>query len=225
MKIDAVIVAAGSSTRFGDTDKLLVPLAGQPVIAWSIRALLAAESVASIVIVAAEHNREAIAELAREIAGERLAAVVAGGSKRSESVGNGLRRVRTAYAVIHDGARPLIRPQDIDRCTTRAIECSGGAILAVPVTDTIKVANDGLIVDSPDRARLWAAQTPQVVHAKQWLYAAGVSDSEETDDAAMMARIGLEVAIVEGDAANIKITRAADIAVAESIARERGWLA
>ncbi len=106
------------------------------------------------------------------------------------------------------------------------MKCAGGAILAVPVTDTIKVAQDGIITgNNPDRGSLWAAQTPQVVHAKQWLYANGLSDNEETDDAAMLGRIGLEVAIVEGDPANMKITRPADLAVAESIARERGWLA
>lgn len=225
MQIDAVIVAAGSSTRFGATDKLFAPISGRPVIEWSIRALLAAERVANLVIVAAEHNREALTGLGREIAGPRLCAVVPGGSKRSESVGAGLRKVRTAYAAIHDGARPLVQPADIDRCCERALQCAGGAILAVPVTDTIKVVRDGIVTESPDRSTLWAAQTPQVVHAKQWLYANGLSDNEETDDAAMMGRIGLEVAIVEGDPGNMKITRPADLLVAESIARERGWLA
>lgn len=220
-----MIVAAGSSTRFGATDKLFAPIGGRPVIEWSIRALLATDVVANIIIVAADHNRDALTELAREVAGERLAAVVPGGSKRSESVGAGVSKARTSYVAIHDGARPLVQPADIARCCERALQCTGGAILAVPVTDTIKVARDGVIIDSPDRATLWAAQTPQVVHAKQWLYANGLSDNEETDDAAMMGRIGLEVAIVEGDPANMKITRPADLVVAESIARERGWLA
>ncbi len=95
MKFDAVIVAAGSSTRFGATDKLFAPLAGRPVISWSIRALLETDCVANIVIVAAEHNREALTELARETASDRTIAVVLGGSKRSESVGAGLvKRVR-----------------------------------------------------------------------------------------------------------------------------------
>ncbi len=225
MKIDAVIVAAGSSTRFGTTDKLFAPIAGRPVIAWSIRALLETNGVANLIIVAAEHNREALTNLAREIAGDRSITVVPGGAKRSESVAAGVSRARTEYVAIHDGARPLVQPGDIVRCFERATQCSGGAILAVPVTDTIKVARDGMVVDSPERASLWAAQTPQVVHAKQWLYAASLSDNEETDDAAMLGRIGLEVAIVEGDPANMKITRPADLLIAESIARERGWLA
>ena len=92
------------------------------------------------------------------------------------------------------------------------------------MTDTIKVAIDGVITGHPERGNLWAAQTPQVVNRRQWLYAAGLSDNEETDDAAMLGRIGLEVAIVEGDPANIKITRPADLIVAESLARDRGWL-
>jgi 2-C-methyl-D-erythritol 4-phosphate cytidylyltransferase len=224
VKIDAVIVAAGSSTRFGTTDKLFAHIGGEPVICWSIRALLDADSIANIIIVASEHNREALTKLATQVAGDRLTAVVPGGARRSESVAAGVARARTPYVAIHDGARPLIQPADIDRCIERACACAGGAILAVPVTDTIKVASDGRIASSPDRGTLWAAQTPQVVHTKQWLYANGLSDNEETDDAAMMARIGLDVEIVEGDPSNLKITRPADLAIAESIARERGWL-
>lgn len=224
MKTDAVIVAAGSSMRFGAADKLFADLGGRPVIVWSIRALLAASEVGGILIVSAGHNLEALAAIGREHAGARFLGVVLGGAKRSESVAAGLAMVTTTYAAIHDGARPLVQPGDIDRCILCARECTGGAILAVPVTDTIKVAIDGVITGHPERGNLWAAQTPQVVNRRQWLYAAGLSDNEETDDAAMLGRIGLEVAIVEGDPANIKITRPADLIVAESLARERGWL-
>ena len=99
---------------------------------------------------------------------------------------------------------------------------AAGAILAVPVTDTVKEAEEGTVVGSLDRQRLWAAQTPQVVRREGWLTAAALSDEDTSDDAAMLARLGLEVRIVESDPANIKITRPIDLVLARELLRERG---
>jgi 2-C-methyl-D-erythritol 4-phosphate cytidylyltransferase len=122
---------------------------------------------------------------------------------------------------IQDGARPLLTEELLERVISAA-EGKPGAIAAIPVTDTIKEVGNGAIVDHPERSRLWAAQTPQVVLRQAWLDAARMGDGDETDDAAMLARLGLECAVVEGDAGNIKITRPLDLLLATEILRILG---
>ena len=221
MLVDAVVVAAGRSTRFGEGDKLLADLNGRPVIAWSLAALAAAESIGRVAIVGREDLLGALEAIGRETLGEALAAVVAGGARRRDSVEAGLRAVMSEYVAIHDGARPLVTPALIDACVAEAAGAAG-AILVGAVTDTIKEVEGGAIVGSPDRRRLRAAQTPQVVRREAWLAAATLSDGDETDDAAMLARAGLEVRIVEGDAANLKVTRPVDLTLARVLLAERG---
>ncbi len=221
MLVDAVVVAAGRSTRFGEGDKLLADLNGRPVIAWSLAALAAAESIGRVAIVGREDLLGALEAIGRETLGEALAAVVAGGARRRDSVEAGLRAVMSEYVAIHDGARPLVTPALIDACVAEAAGAAG-AILVGAVTDTIKEVEGGAIVGSPDRGRLRAAQTPQVVRREAWLAAATLSDGDETDDAAMLARAGLEVRIVEGDAANLKVTRPVDLTLARVLLAERG---
>jgi len=221
MPVDAVVVAAGRSTRFGEGDKLLADLNGRPVIAWSLAALAAAESIGRVAIVGREDLLEALAAIGQETLGEALAAVVAGGARRRDSVEAGLRAVTSDYVAIHDGARPLVTPALIDACVAEAAQADG-AILAAPVTDTIKEVEGATIVESPDRARLRAAQTPQVVRREAWLAAAALSGGDETDDAAMLARAGLEVRVVEGNPGNIKVTRPIDLVLARALLAERG---
>ena len=220
MKVDAVIVAAGASTRFGAEDKLFADLCGRPLVAWSMAAYEAAASVERIVVVTAPGSRERMEAVAREWAREKFAAVVDGGARRRDSVEKGLRASRSRYVAIHDGARPLVTPALIERVVAGA-ERKPGAIAAVPVTDTIKDVRGGVIVGSPERARLWAAQTPQVVLRQAWLDAAAAGDDDETDDAAMLARLGLDCLVAEGEAENIKITRPLDLEVARIILRAR----
>ncbi len=220
MLVDAVVVAAGRSTRFGEGDKLLADLNGRPVIAWSLAALAAAESIGRVAIVGREDLLGALEAIGRETLGKALAAVVAGGARRRDSVEAGLRAVMSEYVAIHDGARPLVTPALIDACVAEAAGAAG-AILVGAVTDTIKEVEGGAIVGSPDRGRLRAAQTPQVVRREAWLAAATLSDGDETDDAAMLARAGLEVRIVEGDAANLKVTRPVDLTLARVLLAER----
>ena len=221
MLVDAVVVAAGRSTRFGEGDKLLADLNGRPVIAWSLAALAAAESIGRVAIVGREDLLGALEAIGRETLGEALAAVVAGGARRRDSVEAGLRAVTSEYVAIHDGARPLVTPALIDACVAEAAGAAG-AILVGAVTDTIKEVEGGAIVGSPDRGRLRAAQTPQVVRREAWLAAATLSDGDETDDAAMLARAGLEVRIVEGHPANLKVTRPVDLTLARVLLAERG---
>ncbi|MCY3882040.1 MAG: 2-C-methyl-D-erythritol 4-phosphate cytidylyltransferase [Chloroflexi bacterium] len=221
MRVDAVVVAAGRSTRFGEGDKLLANLNGRPVIAWSLAALGAAESVRQVAIVGREDLVGALEAIGREVLGEALEAVVPGGARRRDSVEAGLRAVTSEYVAIHDGARPLVTVELIDRCVAEAANAAG-AILVGPVTDTIKEVEEGAIVASPARERLRAAQTPQVVRREAWLEAAALSDGDETDDAAMLARAGLEVRVVEGYPANLKVTRPIDLALAGALLAERG---
>ena len=216
MNVDAVIVAAGASTRFGGEDKLFVELAGRPMVAWSLAAYDDTKSVDRIVVVASPENRERMQQIAAKWAPARFAGVVPGGPRRRDSVGAGLKLCTSRYVAIHDGARPLTSPELIARCIAAA-EGGPGAIAATPVIDTIKEVAKGVITGHPDRALLWAAQTPQVVLRQAWLDAAAMSDNDETDDAAMLSRLGLECAIAEGDATNIKITHPFDLEIAALI--------
>lgn len=220
MKVDAVIVAAGSSTRFGDEDKLFIELGGRPLLAWPLAAYEAVESVERVIVVAGQANLARVAELAREWAPTKFASVVSGGARRRDSVESGLNESRARYVAIHDGARPLTTSGLIELCINSANGLPG-AIVATRVVDTIKAVHDGVITAHPDRSSLWAAQTPQVVLRQAWLDAAGMSDNDETDDAAMLSRLGLECVVVEGDSMNLKVTRPLDLEVARLILAAR----
>lgn len=220
MTFDAVIVAAGSSTRFGGQDKLFAPLLDRPVLAWSLAAFEAVPGLACMVVVTSEANIEAVRALAAEWAPRTCHEIVPGGPRRRDSVEAGLRRCTSRYVAIHDGARPLVTSDLVAR-TVAAADGKPGAIAAMPVTDTVKEVVHGSIVGHPDRARLWAAQTPQVVLRQAWLDAAARSDNDETDDAAMLSRLALECAVVEGSSENLKITRPLDLVVAAELLRRR----
>lgn len=220
VEADAVIVAAGSSARFGQ-DKLFAPLCGLPVLAWALVAFAEARRVREIVVVASSANLARVRELSELHLEARLTAVVEGGARRRDSVEAGLRAASGRYVAIHDGARPLVTPGLIDAVIASA-EGVPGAIPVVPVTDTIKSVSGGRVTAHLDRTLLRAAQTPQVVGRHAWLDAASMSDGDETDDAAMIGRLSLDVAAVEGDPANLKITRLADLALAAAIIRGRG---
>ncbi len=221
MHLDAVIVAGGGSSRFGEADKLAAMLAGRPVLAWSLATYGEVTNVAGIVVVAPADKHDWIRDLAEEWTPAKELRVVAGGERRRDSVAAGLAAVRTRYVAIHDGARPLT-PAALVEQVIAAAEGTNGAIAAVPVTDTIKEVRSALLYGHPERSALWAAQTPQVVLRQAWLDAAKMSDNDETDDAAMLSRLGLECSVVESSVENIKITRPLDLQIAELILRARG---
>ena len=221
MQVDAVIVAAGGSTRFGETDKLAAGLCGRPMLAWSLAAYAAAPSIDCLVVVTGADRRGWVRELAAKWASAKDVQVVEGGARRRDSVAAGLAVARTRYVAIHDGARPLTTTELIERVISAA-EGTNGAIAATPVTDTVKEVRDTMIYGHPERSGLWAAQTPQVVLRQAWLDAARMSDNDETDDAAMLSRLGLECRVVESSYENIKITRPLDLQIAELILRSRG---
>lgn len=212
-----MIVAAGSSTRFG-ADKLFADVLGRPLIAWTLAAFEEAASVARIVVVSGSADR--IVSVAGDYAPTKFAGCVAGGQRRRDSVEAGLRACTSRYVAVHDGARPLVTVEMINRCVASA-EGTAGAIVATPVHDTIKEVADGVIIGHPERSRLWAAQTPQVVLRQAWLDAAAAGDGDETDDAAMLARLGLECKVVGGSIENLKVTRPADLEFVRLIAARR----
>lgn len=191
-----------------------------PVLARSLAVLDACPSVKEIVVVTAEERRGLLEEWRERFAFAKLGAIVPGGARRRDSVEAGISACRSRYVAVHDGARPLVTVDLVER-TIAGAEGRSGAIAAVPVTDTIKEVRGGLVTGHPDRGLLWAAQTPQVVLRQAWLDAARAGDDDETDDAAMLARLGLACAVVEGDSTNIKITRPLDLLVARAILASR----
>ena len=232
----AVVAAAGAGTRFREAasgaaeatalpPKAFVSLAGRPLWVHAAAALAACDEISDIAVVVPPTH----VDLAREIAGglPKVTAVVAGGSRRQDSVLNALRALAAAppeFVAVHDGARPLATPDLIRRCVRSAWD-RGSGVAALPVTDTLKRADaEGRVQATLDRSSLWAMQTPQVFRYRRLLTAHEAADAdghEVTDDAALMERLGESVWLVRGEETNLKVTRPADLAVAADILRRR----
>ena len=217
----AVVPAAGSSTRMGGQDKILLPLDGVPVLVHTLRALERSAWITEIVVVTREDLMVPISQLCREGALSKVSKVVGGGASRAESVLRGIRALpeETELVAIHDGARPLVTPAVIDGAIRMAWE-RGAAAPAVPLKDTVKRAHDGLVEETPDRSALFAVQTPQVFAADLIRGALGKAVEEGapiTDDCSAVERLGMQVFLTEGDYTNIKITTPEDLAVAEAL--------
>ena len=218
----AVIVAAGTASRMGGIDKVMAELKGEPMIVRTVRTFQNCDAISEIVIVTRPDLILPITTLTREM--PKVKAVVAGGKSRQESVNLGLNALsdKVKLAAIQDGARPLITWQVIDR-VVRAAHTYGAAIPCVPVKDTIKVGNGGVVKETPDRATLFAAQTPQVFDfdlLRGALKKAEQDDYAVTDDASAVENLGMKVKIVEGDERNIKVTTPMDLKIAEMLLEE-----
>ena len=218
----AVIVAAGSASRMGGIDKVMAPLNGEPMIARTVRAFQNCDAISEIVVVTREDLILPITSLCAQM--DKVQAVVAGGSSRQESVHLGLNALsdKCKLAAIHDGARPLISWQVIDR-VVRAANTYGAAAPAIPVKDTIKVVQGGVVKETPDRASLQAVQTPQVFDfdiLRGALKKAKQDGAQVTDDCSAVERIGLTVKIVEGEERNLKVTTPLDLKIAQLLLEE-----
>ena len=218
----AVIVAAGSASRMGGIDKVMAPLGGEPMIKRTVRAFQACDAVKWIVIVTREDLILPITDLCREF--PKVMEVVAGGKTRQESVERGVNALdqKVELVAIHDGARPLITWQLID-WVIRAANTYGAAAPAIPVKDTIKTVEGGLVLNTPDRSKLRAVQTPQVfdldlLHGA--LVQAREDGAEVTDDCSAVERLGMKIKIVEGDEKNLKVTTPLDLKIAEMLLEE-----
>jgi len=223
VQVAAVVVAAGRGERLGAPDKVLAPLAGRPMLAWSLRALEHAQTVGSVVIVAAPHTQETIKRLVTDEGFAKVAAIVAGGERRQDSVAAGLAALPEGIAIvaIHDAARPLTGADLFDRCVQAAAE-TGAAIAAIPVADTLKRVTERVITGTVDRAGLWAAQTPQAFRLEVLRRAIAAFPGETVaDEARLCEAAGVAVAIVPASLANLKVTHPEDIAVADALLRAR----
>jgi len=219
----AVIVAAGTASRMGGIDKVMVPLDGEPLVMKSVRAFQECDAVKEIVVVTRQDLIIPIMSLCAGI--PKVTAVVAGGNSRPESVNAGLNALsdKVKLAAIHDGARPLITWQVIDR-VVRAANSYGAAAPGIPVKDTIKVVYGGIVKETPNRKDLFAIQTPQVFDIallRGALKKAKDGGAEITDDCSAVERMGMSVKIVEGDERNLKVTTPMDLAVAKLFMEEK----
>lgn len=220
----AVIVAAGSGTRFGG-DKLMAELGGIPVILHSLLAFERSSLVSEIVLVTRPDAMEAMSDLCARYGLKKLARVVPGGATRAESCFAGTMSVSDTSDIIaiHDGARPLVTEEIIDAAVWAAYRHSA-AVPAVPVRDTVKMAEGNVVTSTPDRALLYAVQTPQCFQRdviKGALTEAVRQKWDITDDCMAVERVGGKIWLTEGSEENLKITTPLDLALAELIWKRR----
>lgn len=220
-KVGAVIAAAGSSRRMGGADKVFALLGGKPILARVVDAFQGCNPVDQIVVVLSEQNLERGQQLVGGEGWSKVIDVCAGGRRRQDSVAAGLSRLSDCdWVVIHDGARPLVTVDLVNRGLEAAKE-TGAAVAAVPVTDTIKLVGDDRIVhQTPPRQNLWAVQTPQVFRTDIITEAYSRAIGDVTDDASLVEQLGYRVKIYMGSYDNIKVTTPDDLALAEVLWRK-----
>jgi len=219
-KVGVVIVAAGTSQRMAGINKLFASLRGKPLLAWSVDTCQRYSLVQQMVLVLNDKDLARGQKLKNERGWSKVI-LCPGGARRQDSVREGLRQIRDCDLVmIHDGARPFLTP-DLIEDGLKIVGKTGAAVAAVPVKDTIKLANNArLIKETLQRDRLWAAQTPQIFSFDMITRAYENLAAEATDDAAAVERLGHKVQLYIGDYKNIKVTTAEDLALARIIARE-----
>lgn len=213
-KVAAIIVASGEGRRFGQA-KQFAPLAGRPVVDWAIEAFARHPQIDELVIVLPDESR------AEEIKSRwsKVKAVVRGGKERQDSVSRGLEAVSPEISIVlvHDGVRPLVKAELISRVIEASCE-EGAAIPVLPMEDTVKMAEGGIIIRTINREQLFRAQTPQGFRKKllEEAFAQARKDGYYgSDEASLVERIGGRIKIVPGDRTNIKITRPEDLKMAE----------
>lgn len=225
-RIHAFIPAAGMSGRFGGTTlKQYAHLLGKPVIAYSIEALRDHPAISRVTVALAEDDG-IYDDLVRPMFTD--VDTTAGGPSRAETVLNGLRHILADnpladWVLVHDAARPCLQARQIDDLVRSGLACRDGALLAVPLNDTVKrAADDGRISGTVSREGLWAAQTPQFFPLRpleRALTEALAAGESPTDEAAAMERAGARPLLVMGSQTNIKITMPEDLTLAEVVLR------
>ena len=207
-------------------DKLFALTAGEPVIAHAIRAFERATSITEIVVVARQKRHDDITKIISGAGFKKIRAIVRGGERRQDSVRAGLDHIArdAEYVAVHDAARPLITPKQIERAFEQC-RAHDAATLAQPVNDTLKRADaDLLVIEAVDRHQLYAMQTPQIFERKliedayRAVYAENIS---VTDEVSAVERLGHKIALVLNDDFNFKITYPRDLPIADFILRDR----
>ncbi len=230
--VGAIIAAAGRSQRLGGGDKLFAIVGGKPLLAHTLIAFEVCRQVDSIVLVLSPQSLDRGKELVAEAGLDKVTAICAGGERRQDSVGKGLAALQPCHwVVVHDGARPLVTAELIER-GLEAARVTGAAIAALPVSDTIKeVDPSGLVRQTLSRGELWAAQTPQVFrydllrqahqralrHPPEADPPMAEAQGQATDDAALMEQMGHQVRVFQGSPRNIKVTTPEDLALVEAL--------
>lgn len=222
----AVVPAAGRSTRMDGQDKMLLMLDGEPVLLRTLRALENCRLIDEIVVATREDLILPVSQLCREAALEKVSHVVVGGSSRAESVLKGIMEAnpQAELIAIHDGARPFASQELLEEVIREAGNC-GAAAPAVPLVDTIKRAEKGVVTETVEREGLFAIQTPQVFEASL-IKAALQKGLEEgvqlTDDCSAVERLGMKVRLTAGERTNLKITTPEDIVLGLGILSQEG---
>ncbi|MBI4301543.1 MAG: 2-C-methyl-D-erythritol 4-phosphate cytidylyltransferase [Chloroflexi bacterium] len=213
-QVGAVIAAAGRSQRMEGENKIFAIISGRPLLHYVVNTFQRCAAVRQVVVVLSPEELERGQRL-MSAGGWSKVALCVGGKRRQDSVYQGLKKLDPCqWVIIHDGARPLVTTDLIERGLAMAQD-SGAAIAAVPVIDTIKKVDDaGFVLETPSRPHLWAAQTPQIF---RWdiisrAYEEGLG--EVTDDAALVEQLGYRVKVYPGSYQNIKVTTVADLKLA-----------
>jgi 2-C-methyl-D-erythritol 4-phosphate cytidylyltransferase len=222
----AIIPAAGSGSRLGgQIPKQFLELAGAPILAHTISRFVECDAIEAIAVALPADKLDEFRSRQRGARVLKPIYYVPGGTERSDSILNALEAVadlQPEIVAVHDAVRPFVTSAQISAVIAKAQEI-GAAILALPATDTIKEVEDGLIVRTIDRRRVWRAQTPQafryelLMRANQEARAAGLPSALTTDDSLLVERLGTAVAVVEGSPNNIKITTPEDLILAEKL--------
>lgn len=220
----AIIVAAGSGTRFGSpTPKQFLEIGGKPLIFHTLERFENCDAIDEIILVLAKNEIENFRKIAQNHSIKKLKKTITGGKTRAESVSNGLKAIDAASEIVavHDGARPLVTVDEITATIEKARE-TGAACLTAKVTDTIKRIENGKIAATIDRETLRRALTPQCFRKEILQKAFKSADLNEsaTDECFLVEKIGCEIAFVDGNATNIKITHQEDWILAEILLKQ-----
>ena len=222
-RVGVIMPAAGQGARMGGARKAFLELEGEPVLLHALRPFLAESRVVSVVAVLPQESAASAPDWLTRL--DARIRVVAGGATRTQSVRAGLAAlpVDLDAIAVHDAARPLVEPAVVSACIDLAL-AGFGAVAGCPAVDTLKHVDGGRrVVETPDRASIWQAQTPQVFPAVALRRAYADASAEATDDAALVERFATDVAVTMVDAGttNLKITRPADVLLAEAVLRGR----
>jgi len=220
----AIVVAAGKGTRLGgERPKQFLNLGGVPIVIRTLRQFERSREVDEVILVLPADQTAGFQSLAQQSELKKFSRAVPGGDTRAQSVQRGLATINRADIVaVHDGVRPFVTPEEIDR-TVLAAKTTGAAILVGPVADTIKAVESGRILHTFPRTQLRRALTPQcfrfeiLKRAYERLSEFEVNGSEVTDDSTLVEQMGVEILAVEGSGRNIKITQAEDLVAGEAL--------
>jgi len=226
-KIGAIIPAAGQGQRMGGQgNKLLLELAGTPILLFALQTFQRCSYIHEIVIPAASNEIEIVKKMVKENDLHKVSAIIPGGKQRQDSVYNGLRALGSEVekVVVHDGARPLLTLKELGRFIEDTMDVEA-AIMTVGLKDTVKRIDDqGWVVETPPRERLCLVQTPQIFDRtllEQAHQSASLQSYETTDDAALMEWQGYRVKVMDGSYENIKVTTPEDLLLAQAILQTR----